>query len=309
MGSQSQTRLRNWTELNWTEALHSSPLVKTTVRARVHGSCSCCAVGAGVLETGAECADVQSACCPVSSQPLVSDPGVSWLLLASMKLWVTQLLASRWGKSQTRHSFWQWCVCVCVCVCVPALGACRGEKEGPGWGVELCRSSCGGRKWKPFIEDRCACGFAQHGGLCEGEVEGKDEEINYRWLLKFLQIEDKRIMRKDCQKYGWCLWLFLQYRLERHFHVAQQQSPTAYSEYLVQDGPHPVLPCLSDSWFVDQLWPWYSYLLPHCSSPRGSGLQLKALKKQPQLPSVWCRAGVWYTGLCCLDWLVCLNCS
>ena len=52
----------------------------------VHGSSSCCAVGAGVLETGAECADVQYASCPVSSQPLVSDPGVSWLLLASMKL-------------------------------------------------------------------------------------------------------------------------------------------------------------------------------------------------------------------------------
>ena len=53
----------------------------------------------------------------------------------------------------------------------------------------------------------------------------------------------------------------------------------------------PSPPCLSDSWFVDQLWPWYSYLLPHCSSPRGSGLQLKALKRQPQLLSVWCRAG------------------
>lgn len=42
--------------------------------------------GGWSFETGAKCADVQSACCPMSSQPLVSDPGVSWLLLASMKL-------------------------------------------------------------------------------------------------------------------------------------------------------------------------------------------------------------------------------
>lgn len=70
--------------------------------------------------------------------------------------------------------------------------------------MKLFRSSCGGRKRKPFIEDQCVCGFVL-GCLCEGEVEGKDEGINYRQLLKSLQMEDKRIMRIEGRKYDWHL--------------------------------------------------------------------------------------------------------
>lgn len=106
----------------------------------------------------AKCADVQSACCPMSVSPWCltqESRGFCWYPWN----WVTQLLACKWGKSQTLHSFWQWCVCVCSCPWSLTWG------EGRPW---LRRLNFAGQAVEAgnrlFVEDQCLV------GLCSLEV-------------------------------------------------------------------------------------------------------------------------------------------
>lgn len=213
----------------------------------------------------------------------------------------TQLLVCKWGKSQTLLGNG-----ICACVFLPVGAWCVGIRAGPGWGVELCRSGCGGRKRQPFWGS-VYIWVCPTWRVCvreERKTKLKEWIIDSLWTFYKLKTRGKNagdmVGALECffsivQEY------ILMWPNHSHWHIL-----TALG-YKDASGPLPILPCLAAAWFVDQLWPWFSSF-PISLLPDRSGLQWK-IQKQPQLTSVWCRAGFEMQFLALSGLLVCLNCG